>query len=943
MSAVILATGEDLVEEVARRIEAEGPDYSDCMVVFPGKRPAHFLRRRLAQRRKESFAPPAVLSMDEIVDQVFDARDAIAGRIRPRLEPIDAVAVLHDIQIAAVHPLGGSSFMSLDSFFPIGLKIHRDLEELCIEKVPPRKVAETQPLVEEEVPAKARERLLTLAVFYEEFYRAVEQRGFSTRSTRYRAVSEDAEPADIAGERLLIIAGFSALTRSERALFLRLQRLPRVQFIWQEGRGLRKRMEGLQGSADAALLPRSPPSATRFSSSPDTHGQVFALNAELEKTDEDTVIVLPSPDSLFPLLRHCLSRLDPESYNISLPYPLQRTPLYAFLDSLMELVASMDQERVYVPRYVSFVLHPYVKNLRLGGSAEATRVLFHALEEELAAARTRRFATLEEIEGDAGLFEKAARRITAEGRPEMAVTLQRHMQDIHRRTVGRFRSFRDVKDFAERCIELISWVHQESTARDHPYFTPFSEAFVQSLEAISRSLMAGKSFNDAGSYFTLLRAYLAACHLSFPGTPLHGMQVLGALETRNLRFKRVFVLDANEGVLPESGSESTLLPLPVRTALGLSTYRDQEDIAASHFENLVAGAEELSLFFVESGDKERSRFVESLLWERQKAEGGLDSRHVRSIQYDVNLSHSPPAPVAKTPQVADWLRQREYSATALDAYLACPLKFYYKVVLNLGQREGASGEIEAVDIGTFVHEVLLRWFSDKTGRPLTPADADAAGMARLVDAMFEQRFGPAESGANRLLRNQVRRHLCDFVQQYVGALAAGHRVTVKALEHSISASSRGFALRGRLDAVEDRDGRPYLIDYKTSANRTRYSMKLTKLDVADRTTWGAAIPTLQLPFYVLLRSQETGIAPSEIQAMFLLLGRTAMDEKIEVPLFGDPGEAATVWQGLESVIFGLLEEIVSPEVPFTPTPDLKSACPWCDFKNICGTAWLARS
>jgi ATP-dependent helicase/nuclease subunit B len=91
VSAVILATGEDLVEEVARRVEAEGPDYSDCLVVFPGKRPAHFLRRRLAARRKASFEPPAILSMDELVDNVFDARDTAAGRVRPRLEPIDAV------------------------------------------------------------------------------------------------------------------------------------------------------------------------------------------------------------------------------------------------------------------------------------------------------------------------------------------------------------------------------------------------------------------------------------------------------------------------------------------------------------------------------------------------------------------------------------------------------------------------------------------------------------------------------------------------------------------------------------------------------------------------------------------------------------------------------------------------------------------------------------
>ena len=118
-----------------------------------------------------------------------------------------------------------------------------------------------------------------------------------------------------------------------------------------------------------------------------------------------------------------------------------------------------------------------------------------------------------------------------------------------------------MRDFAERCIELISWVHDQSTARDHPYFTPFSESFVQSLDTISRSLMAEKSFTDIQSYFTLLRNYLQSRHLSFPGTPLHGMQVLGGLETRSLQFEKVFVLDANEGVFPEAGRGEHASPL----------------------------------------------------------------------------------------------------------------------------------------------------------------------------------------------------------------------------------------------------------------------------------------------------------------------------------------------------------------------------------------------
>jgi hypothetical protein len=66
-----------------------------------------------------------------------------------------------------------------------------------------------------------------------------------------------------------------------------------------------------------------------------------------------------------------------------------------------------------------------------------------------------------------------------------------------------------------------------------------------------------------------------------------------------------------------------------------------------------------------------------------------------------------------------------------------------------------------------------------------------------------------------------------------------------------------------------------------------------------------------------------------------------MDEGIELPLFGGEGAPADAWPRLESVIFGLLREIVSPDVPFAPAADPKATCPYCDFTGICGTGWRA--
>ena len=389
------------------------------------------------------------------------------------------------------------------------------------------------------------------------------------------------EPDDLGSFGLLLFAGFSTLTRAEQELFSRVGAWPRTQLIFQDGPGMRETLDGL-GIRHPAVPAHDGPAQTggprvQLFNSPDAHGQVFALNAALDEPDGRTVIVLPSPDTLFPLLRHCLSRFDESSYNVSLGYPLQRTPLYGFLNSLMELVTSMDGDRVYLPDYISFILHPYTKNVRFRTSAESTRVLFHLLEEKLAASRSRRFSTLEEIESDSDLFDEAAARIAREGdRAEVAAGLRAHLAQIHDRTIRGFLSFPTIRAFAEQVISLITWVHDASTARDHPTFTPISESFLKTLESIARSLMASKSFAGTAGYFALLRRYLQTCYHPFEGTPLHGMQVLGALETRNLAFDRVFVLDANEGVLPETGAAGTLLPFAVRKALKLSTAQDQE-------------------------------------------------------------------------------------------------------------------------------------------------------------------------------------------------------------------------------------------------------------------------------------------------------------------------------------------------------------------------------
>ncbi|HAM52729.1 MAG TPA: hypothetical protein DCP92_19295 [Nitrospiraceae bacterium] len=941
MSALVIAAGENLIEEVLSRLKGSERDYSPSLVVFPGKRPSHFLRKALAAKVCSSFIPPTMLSMDEFVNSVCDELNP-----KKKLETIDAVALLYVIHRKAEKPLGGKGFMTPDSFFSLGLKIYRDIEELAIEGVKPQMVKGIESFIVEGMPEQTRERVQSLSFFYEEFYREINALGFSTRSTRYQVAAEKLDESGLDRFERIIFAGFFALTRTEKTLFQKLLPSDNTAFIFQEGIGLKEQLKDLGITSEGGRKGAAEPEM-HFYSSPDTHGQVLALGKILgtkleanESLDEKTVIVLPSSETLFPLVRQGLSVVPEDAYNVSLGYPLHRTPVFGFINNLMELVNSMDGDRIYIPDYLKFVLHPYTKNIYYSGKSETTRILFHAIEEELLRHKAKTFTTLAEIEGNGTFFKDVIRKFREYEKGITEERLREHLKAVHKSTIERFLSFENIGDFAGKCIEALVYVFNNSTARLHPLFYPFSESFIRSLDLLPRSLMKDISFAERSSYFNFLRKYIMTGHTPFSGTPVKGLQVLGSLETRNLKFDRVFVLDANEEILPNTRKEETLLPFKARELLGLPTYVDRDKLAAYYFDSLLKGAKEVHLFFIENDKTERSRFVEKLLWEKQKRDQTTDSRpYIKPVQYQVKLVNSSPGSIAKTGEMAAFLKDYHYSATTLNQYLKCPLQFYYATVLGLSRKDKITGEIERDDLGSFVHSVLRCYFSDKRNRPLKQTDLTIRQMDFLVKDLFEKQYGEDPAGALYLLERQLKRHLSDVLKYYYIPLVKNKAVTILECEETIQVRVDFFNLNGRLDSVEQRDDKTVIVDFKTSSNQNYLKIDLDKLDLDKRDTWGGAIGSLQLPFYLLLYTEKKRRPIDELNALFLLLGRSKIGEEIELPLFGD-SSPAEMFVPMKAVILKLLKEITDPLVPFVPATDRKKACPKCDFQYICGTQWI---
>ncbi|MGD0228932.1 MAG: PD-(D/E)XK nuclease family protein [Syntrophorhabdales bacterium] len=509
---------------------------------------------------------------------------------------------------------------------------------------------------------------------------------------------------------------------------------------------------------------------------------------------------------------------------------------------------------------------------------------------------------------------------------------------IHDELVRRACTPADIGDFARKMTAVLTFIYDHSSARLHPFFHPFAESFVKELDVLGRSRVSGLSFAERSSYFHFFRRYIGYCFSPFEGTPLKGLQVLGFLETRALSFQRTYLVDANEDVIPDTRKEETFLPLRVREMLGLPTYVDRDMIAAYYFDTLVKGSGEVHLFYVENDRKEKSRFVERLLWERQKREAAPSADgYVRSVVYRLSLEGTKLPTIAKTPAMIAFLKARRYDATSLDAYLVCPLKFYYRYVLDLSRKEDASPDIEKVDVGRLVHTVLFRYFETRRGRRLTEAEIDTKEMAAIVRRTCEEAYGPEPIGSAYLLRRQIARQMKAYLIHYQAAVARLFPVTIIDLECRLDATVHGFRARGIIDRIETRGEKTCIVDYKTSASVKRLAIDFDRLDPDDRSTWGKAIGSLQLPFYLFLYGEHHRGRMGDLAASFLLLGKTHVDERIEAPLFRKEERAEADYDKARRVILGLVGEITDPAIPFGADYRAKDPCVFCDYQYLCGT------
>ncbi|MCK4936939.1 MAG: hypothetical protein KAR84_08810, partial [Elusimicrobiales bacterium] len=377
----------------------------------------------------------------------------------------------------------------------------------------------------------------------------------------------------------IIFAGFFALTASEKAILKYLCKENNISVILESGPGLIDQFSFLPEmkilKEHEIKIKTKALSNVSFYKASDIHGEIFKLSEVLKsrkksKEKSSDIIVLPSPESLFPLIQNVLT--DMQDYNISMGYPVTSTPVYALIDSLADLLDKRTDGKYFAPNYLKFVFHPYIKNIYFNKkSAETSRIIFQSIEEVLSASMNK-YIELSDIEKDEEIIQKSVKKLKRYGDKKISpAAVKKHIAFIHETVIKPFEDLKDIQDFGAKLLDFISFLSENSTANLHSYWAPFVQVAIESIIEFKNSALNDRQFISTAAYFKFFENFINNINYPFPGTPLKGTQVLGFLETRNLKFDNVYFMDANADILPASKKEDTVLSHFIRENLGLST------------------------------------------------------------------------------------------------------------------------------------------------------------------------------------------------------------------------------------------------------------------------------------------------------------------------------------------------------------------------------------
>ena len=933
-------------------------------VVFPNKRAGLFFNEYLAQESDSPIWSPAYVSISELFRSLSPWEVG---------DPVKLVCELYKIFRRETQ-----STETLDDFYFWGEMLISDFDDADKNRVDTdklfsnlqdlRNIMDDYTFIDDEQEEAIRqffqnfsierrtalkERFISLwnvlGNIYKGFRESLASQNIAYEGMMYRHVIEHLDVDKLPYEKYIFV-GFNVLNKVEHTLFTQLKDAGKAVFYWdydefymkenrqavthEAGEFIRRNLRDFPSPLSGELFKNlSKPKEVHYIASSTENAQARYLpqwiRNNLTTPEKETAVVLCNEALLQPVLHSLPAEV--KHVNITMGFPLSQTPVYSFLIALLELHThgfNFKSGRYTFQSVVTLLKHPYTRQLT--GQAEL-------LEKELT--RNNRFYPLP---GELGKDEFLTRLFTPlSGNLNLCIRLSETLQQVAGIYQANTSGTEDTDAFnqlyRESLFKAYTTINRFRTLIEEDELTVQSETFRR-----------------------LLVKVLSTTNIPFHGEPAIGMQVMGVLETRNLDFRHLVLLSVNEGQLPKSGGDSSFIPYNLRKAFGMTTIEHKIAVYAYYFYRLLQRAERITLMYNTSSDGlnrgEWSRFMLQFL---------IEWPHPITRQF-LEAGQSPqgtsPITVEKTPDVMRRMQslfdvranpKAKFSPSALNYYLDCPLKFYYRYVAGLSAPDEVSAEIDSATFGSIFHYAAEHIYKDLTthGKVINKEALETllrneVKLQDYVDTAFKKLFfnvpqneKPEYNGVQLINSAVIARYLKQLLQNDLRYAPFTFIASEMEVDEPIDIQTPKGVIKSRIGGIIDRmdskDGTLRIVDYKTGGDADT-PPHVESLFIPDKKRSNYVFQTF-LYAAIMCRKQPTmKIAPA-----LLYIHRAATETYSPVIQMGEsrkPKEAVEDFSKYEKEyrerLQGLLEEIFNPEKSFTQT-EIIEKCTYCDFKALC--------
>ena len=835
-------------------------------VISGGKRPFLFIKRNLAQELGKAFFSPVFYTIDEFVEQSIFEKFGFA-----KISDIEAVYLIYKIiKDEEPHLLKGET--SFGSFMEWSQEIFSFIEQLDLENISEEKLKAVRANAEigYDVPENINDFLKNIFKIRKSFHVKLDK---SFRTTKGYSFLKAAELGCFEikkeFEEIILLTPFY-LHKTEFKIFKNFYDYGNLTIIVQ---GNPKEFDVLETlyREFRETIPNIKPLKNRYElniySAVDDQSQGSCLKNLISSYSENdldkTIVIVAEPK----MLQSVVSELSivTGKYNVSAGYPAERSAVFLLVNEIAEAQLSRRGEYYHSKDFVGVLMNSLFKNMKFFGDNDISRIVAHKIEEALSPDSNKilsgkMFVSFKEIIEDKDLIGDIEKNISGAWEYLSPEKIIRILNEIFECFFVSWEKIETFLDLSNIIFNFLNKLYSMSAIGSYP----LNIEAMDILLSMSKEMKYGEVAKVKFKYeeiFAVFKKLIKNKKISLHGSPLKGLQVLGLLESRNLSFDNVFIVGMTDSAIPAIKKDYSLVPKDIMYALGIEMTQKEYEIQKYHFSRLIAGSKKLNLIYPDNAKEERSRFIESIIWEKQFESRDLNAVKVnRFVLPKFSIKKTLKQKYAKTQEVKKYLKSMPYTYSKIDSYLTCRLKFYFQYVLSLDNEAEIGSDVSGGDIGNFIHDFLKEVFHENLNFEALKTEKFEKDFFEKLNNKFnssprfqfrEDAFLIKEVFKRRMEKVLEKERQRDFKSIYICEKEYNSNIQIN--------SGETYKLNCIIDRI-DTNGKEYAIfDYKTGyIPKSIISSNFDKVEF-KRQSIKKYVKSLQLPLYKYVFEKETGL------------------------------------------------------------------------------------